>query len=440
MGLLANTVNPLKENSKMATSTIRRYKRLITVVILILVLVIATNILTYSPQMNELVEEDGILLLDLEPIEEEKITKWWERRKNMTNLSELGKVLFQYHEEPNATNSRNYKILVWKYGPTIENRHLKQFSGQRIDPFEYCPVKNCNITYEDKDIETADIVIFHLHRTTGLQDIPKRTNLSQIWAFLTDESPYHTFLNSKNKLQDFNNLFNWSMTYRSDSHIPVPYGRTVLRKVANPISTLMLNKRRDVLVAIMGSNCQAKNHRWQYVNELKKYISVDVYGGCGPMKDACPGHFGADCPALDNYLFYLSFENTNCNEYITEKLWWNAYHKDSIPIIMGSNTSSNNLLFPLDSYINVDDFAHPRALADHLLHLNRTEEFRKYYNWKKHFEILNEHGYFKSRSYHYCRICQALNYNTKETHIYTDLEDFWSEKRDCHPAWDQQVD
>ena len=25
--------------------------------------------------------------------------------------------------------------------------------------------------------------------------------------------------------------------------------------------------------------------------------------------------------------FYLAFENTNCREYITEKMFWNAYQK-----------------------------------------------------------------------------------------------------------------
>ena len=39
------------------------------------------------------------------------------------------------------------------------------------------------------------------------------------------------------------------------------------------------------------------------------------------------GHFTADCPDIGKYGFYLAFENSLCSEYITEKLWWNAYHK-----------------------------------------------------------------------------------------------------------------
>lgn len=81
-----------------------------------------------------------------------------------------------------------------------------------VDPFAACSVKNCRITYEDKALNTADLVIFHLHRMTN-GEVPNRTSTEQIWAFLTDESPYHTFMYSNN-LENYNGLFNWSMTYR----------------------------------------------------------------------------------------------------------------------------------------------------------------------------------------------------------------------------------
>ena len=45
------------------------------------------------------------------------------------------------------------------------------------------------------------------------------------------------------------------------------------------------------------------------------------------MSLTCEGHFMRDCPDLIDYKFYLAFENAPCSEYITEKLWWNAYSK-----------------------------------------------------------------------------------------------------------------
>lgn len=150
----------------------------------------------------------------------------------------------------------------------------------------------------------------------------------------------------------------------------------------------------------------------------------------------CMGHFNTDCPLLNNYMFYMAFENGNCDEYITEKVWWNAYHKNAIPIVMGASEGSYRRILPPYSYINVDEFASPRDLATYLRYLNNTpNEFLKYFQWKKYFKVLNEHGYFQSESFHYCRVCEALNYNSRDTKIYRDLKSFWSVERDCRPGW-----
>lgn len=116
---------------------------------------------------------------------------------------------------PQPQENTSYTILVWKYGPTIENRHIKRYSNKKFDPFEHCSVRNCKITYEEKNLKNADLVIFHLHRTKGVSDLPAGPrNSKQIWAFLTDESPQHTFYNQKTQLKEFDGVFNWSMTYR----------------------------------------------------------------------------------------------------------------------------------------------------------------------------------------------------------------------------------
>ncbi|KAL1497992.1 hypothetical protein ABEB36_008864 [Hypothenemus hampei] len=405
---------------------------------LTLVACVLTTIYFFVYKNPEQIESKSNFYLSAYPsLSRKEIDVWMTNRQLLlTNLSKLGEVLFLNVSEPEAIDKR-YEILIWKYGYTIENRHLKQYSHKRIDPFEYCPVKNCDLRFSDKSISTADIVIFHLHRIKGVDDLPKRQDSKQIWAFLTDESPYNTFLQSKNNtLKNYNGLFNWSMTYRSDSDIPVPYGRTVLKKWPIKRQNQIYEKKLDVLVAILGSNCGGQNHRWDYVKQLQKFIQVDVYGGCGPFKKSCPGHFKSDCPAIENYIFYLSFENSNCNEYITEKLWWNAYAKNSIPIVMGSSQTTYKALLPPGSYINTEDYANPNALAYHILSLNKSGEYRKYYRWQEKFQVLNEHGYFGSKSYHYCRICQAVNYNNKDHKVYNDLESYWSVKRDCHSSWD----
>ena len=51
-----------------------------------------------------------------------------------------------------------------------------------------------------------------------------------------------------------------------------------------------------------------------------------------------------------NYKFYLSFENSFCVDYITEK-FWKVLNYDIVPIVMGAGNYSK--FAPEKSFINV---------------------------------------------------------------------------------------
>ena len=78
------------------------------------------------------------------------------------------------------------------------------------------------------------------------------------------------------------------------------------------------------MVAWFVSNCYAGNGRQKYASELQKHVAVDIYGACGNMK--CPrGNKQCFDMLKKDYKFYLAFENSNCKDYITEKVYWNAF-------------------------------------------------------------------------------------------------------------------
>lgn len=301
-------------------------------------------------------------------------------------------------------------------------------------------MQNCILSYDDADLSRADAVIFHLHFTKSVSELPERSRLNQRWIFLTDESPIHTFLYKTQRLSDYDGLFNWSMSYRMDSDVPVPYGRTI-RLTGNSLNNNIrhwettVNVSKSKLVAIMGSNCGSTNGRWFYVNKLKSLLGddLDVLGRClNGNRTICPGHFDTDCVALNAYKFYLSFENSNCREYFTEKVFWNGYRKFAVPIIMGASKLDCKRLLPPRSFLHVDDFASVEALADYLRYLDRNNErYLKYHEWRDSYKVINEHGYFGSASKHYCRVCEALHYNPSASKVYEKLEEFWNKNRDC---------
>lgn len=149
---------------------------------------------------------------------------------------------------------------------------------------------------------------------------------------------------------------------------------------------------------------------------------------------SCPGHFKSDCEPIDRYIFYLAFENSMCHEYITEKVYYNAYAKGAIPVIMGPSIEDCEILLPPFSYIHVNQFKDPEELSKKLIDISKNEDMlMSYHRWRNHFKVLNEHGYFNSYSMHYCRLCEALNYNSEEPKVYneTHLKQFLDRKISC---------
>uniref|UniRef100_T1KSS6 Fucosyltransferase n=1 Tax=Tetranychus urticae TaxID=32264 RepID=T1KSS6_TETUR len=69
------------------------------------------------------------------------------------------------------------------------------------------------------------------------------------------------------------------------------------------------------------------------------------------------------------YKFYLSFKDSNCRDYITEKFYSNGLKHNVVPITMGAHPEDYKRSAPANSYIHVDDFFSPR----HMFNLLRYE-------------------------------------------------------------------
>ncbi|CAG2251963.1 unnamed protein product [Mytilus edulis] len=144
--------------------------------------------------------------------------------------------------------------------------------------------------------------------------IPNKAK-NQTWIFMSDESNIHTmkyFMKTK-----WRNKFDWTYSYRSDSDIYLPYGEFAQRSVPAAKNILIyIGKRQKMLPGWFNYNSDFSRNI--QVAELKKYIDVDVYGKCGKpcstwMDDSCFKNLGGD------YKFYLAFENSHCEDYVTEK-------------------------------------------------------------------------------------------------------------------------
>ena len=174
------------------------------------------------------------------------------------------------------------------------------------------------------------------------------------------ESPTLDYVNYDNRLKGF---FNWTMTYRLDSDIPKPYGFLADKNSSGNHFNLTLLKDREwrkqspadliypeeirkranrkKLVAWVVSHCRTKSNREGYVREMQKYIQVDIYGKCGtPAK--CKNRSCDDL--LEDYKFYLSFENSICKDYVTEKFFSKLGR--IVPVVLGGLSGDYTRMAP----------------------------------------------------------------------------------------------
>lgn len=103
------------------------------------------------------------------------------------------------------------------------------------------------------------------------------------------------------------------------------------------------SEKKYGVVAGLISNCGAGTRRLDYINELKKYIPVKLFGACG---EACPKVSQltgkeANCKFIigTEYKFFLAFENSICKDYITEK-FFNMLSYNIIPVVLGGGNYS----------------------------------------------------------------------------------------------------
>lgn len=132
-------------------------------------------------------------------------------------------------------------------------------------------------------------------------------------------------------------------------------------------------KTKNVIWVV--SNCAW--YRRYFVDKLKNFIDVDVYGKCGSKNCSY-----LECDRLYNstYKFYLSLENSICPDYVTEKVF-KTLRLNIIPVVV--NGANMTHILPPKSYIDANEFESVEKLAEYLHYLSANpEEYVKYFWWK----------------------------------------------------------
>lgn len=317
------------------------------------------------------------------------------------------------------------RLLLWT--TFYVNLNYLGYDMGVIEPFakNSCPITNCELLNDKSRINESDLVITYM--IDYIQQPPKYRLENQKWVFQMFESPF-----KKKDFSQYNNFYNLTSTYKTDSDFPGCYeGGSKMKWIINesfdPNYDYSLGKTK--LAAAIISNCQTGHDRLDYIKELQMFIQTDVYGKCGTKKcnNLSVVNSKEDCKAsiAKEYKFYLAFENSICDDYITEKFFYILQY-DIVPVVRGGG--NYEYYVPKSGFIDVFDFESPRHLAAHLnyLNLNHTA-YNEYFKWKQFVKFDRDNSLI-------CDMCIYLHleeyFGVAKKTIY-DIEDHWSRSRDC---------
>ena len=305
-------------------------------------------------------------------------------------------------------------ILLWSdyhyWSETIKWTNCK--GGQYV----------CYTTQNHSLLSDADAVAFYGFRhlqeiKEALSVVPRLTH--QYWIYYNRESSQNTpYYN----ITQYEPVFNWTMTYKLDSDIVHTYAKVIPGEYLdgfNSTKNYLEGKTRTAFAVI--SNCFKP--RLDYIQELRKYIDIDLYGRCPGYKPLCHKCW----KIATKYKFYLSFENSLCTDYITEKTYTNAFTHELVPVIMSGANLSNPLLIPQGSYVDARSYSSAKELATYLMEVsNNSTLYNNFFKWRAKWKIVSQWQY-KSLE---CSICEKL-YESNDVKIYNNIYSWFNKSKEC---------
>ncbi|KAL9415154.1 hypothetical protein AB3S75_043432 [Citrus x aurantiifolia] len=164
------------------------------------------------------------------------------------------------------------------------------------------------------------------------------------------------------------------MTTSLSSDVPVGYFSWAEYDIMAPVQP----KTESALAAAFISNCGARNFRLQALEALEKEnVKIDSYGGCHRNRD---GNV-EKVETLKRYKFSLAFENSNEEDYVTEK-FFQSLVAGSVPVVVGA-PNIQDFAPSLKSILHIRGVEDVKSVAKTMKYLaENPEAYNQSLSWK----------------------------------------------------------
>ena len=366
-----------------------------------------------------------------------------------THSLEIGGISSDHNATSESNDSARFPtaqmmniILFWTFSYYSKPMNLDK---QDIATFE-CGEYKCGFTKNRHHLQKSHVVIFNPTYSKYL-DLPKWRESWQRWALQVRESPINVLFHPY-----FDNKINWTITYHHDSDISLVWGFHVpegkydqgpfylpdnqrqslqhsrILSDDEDVRSILAKKTHTALW--IASNCGV-SERNNYIKEMRKGgIQIDVFGDCGQI-DPCKRNLSCVNELFSKYKFYIAFENSHCEDYITEKLW-KALYGNILPIVMGSTIENYKKLLPPNSFLHVNNFTNVQHLVQYIQFLDSNNNaHERYHYWRKRYEVVPLIPDTSNNvNLWVCDLCKKINDLSRPA--YKSISSMWSSKKMCH--------
>ncbi|CAM1304731.1 FUT13 (predicted) [Pycnogonum litorale] len=298
----------------------------------------------------------------------------------------LHKISTKTIDRKSIPNGRNRKLIyLWM---SHKDYHVLGIHKYRIILHN----RGCAVTDDVNDLYFSDAVLVKGDNVGNVSELlfsarSRLRNVRQKWILLSI-NPIG-FGSTSVPLEQFDGIFNWTMTYRSGSDFTVNHG-----SIVNGSSQVNKDPRNLQVAAWMPSICKSGSRTEILIERLKKFeVEIETIGDDGTD---CYYNSKQHCFRwiAGNYRFYLAFEDHICKDYVPEDIYY-CLEYGVVPVVMGGGGGGidySRILIP-GSYVDVADFVSVETLAKYLLDVNDDRaRYREFFKWRQRCRIEHRDG------------------------------------------------
>lgn len=300
----------------------------------------------------------------------------------------------KHRKSPVVTEQVNKPLVLLWFWP--ENKIFDSKDCETLFDINSCHLTDNRSLYSS----AQGVLVFHKAIHDSLTNLPTVRSRLQRWVWFNMDTPDNT-----RRIAGIHNLFNLTLSYRSDADIQVRW-RVTLKK--NTAEFVLPKKERLVCWIVDSDKLHTEStERYAYYRELKKHINVDIFHSSSAVTKG-ENYF----TTISSCKFYLSFESAIHKDYITET-FNGPLAAGTVPIALGPPRSNYGKFAPATSFIHVNDFPDAASLSQYLLTLDKdTKTYMSFFKWRQFYNA-RRHPMEERHEFAHaiCRACDHFGWN-----------------------------